>query len=103
MNARSRFVVRERQLVAELLAGHQVDDEQLKGINDLLLRCIVAAVLAVRRLRYDLEDEDLAYLARHLMELSPERRDVRLREVTGELERLRREAGNLVREGGHGV
>ncbi|WP_438041416.1 hypothetical protein [Sorangium sp. So ce128] len=101
MIPRSRLVVRERQLVAELLAGLQVDKEQLRAISDLQLRCIVAAKLAVDRLGFDVEDEQLADLAHTLMELSPDTRGVRLKYVVGELERLRREAGVLTREVGH--
>ncbi|WP_437279320.1 hypothetical protein WME90_01830 [Sorangium sp. So ce375] len=101
MSPRSRLVVRERQLVAELLAGLQVDREQLRAISDLQLRCIVAAKLAVDRLGFDVEDEQLADLAHTLMELSPDTRGVRLKYIVGELERLRREAGVLSKEAGH--
>ncbi|WP_437798475.1 hypothetical protein [Sorangium sp. So ce693] len=101
MSPRSRQVVRERQLVAELLAGRQVDDEQLKAINDLQLRCIVAAKLAVDRLHYDVDDAQLADLAHTLMELSPDTRGVRPKYIVLELEWLRREAGFLSREAGH--
>jgi hypothetical protein len=92
VSGRSRHVVRERELVAELLAGVREDDAQLRAIDDPRLRCIVAAFVALRRLGHAATDEELTLVAQLLMQLSPAMYDVGLDEVLREVEALRREA-----------
>ncbi|WP_437958565.1 hypothetical protein WME76_02145 [Sorangium sp. So ce119] len=98
MNAGIRQTVRECELVAKLLAGHQVDEDQLHAITDQQLRCVVAAKRALEYLRFDFSDEQLAVVAHVLMELSAECAGTPVREVVRELELLRRAAREVTGE-----